>query len=289
MLADCKATYDRIICKYCNSSGVVKFGHYKKVQRYYCKACNRKFKLDDNPFHGKIPAAYIGQAVGELIAGFNLKDILEKLYQEYHYRPSKSLVKRWLIKYTDIAVQNFSRFHPRVGDNWICDEAGLSLSRKIRFRVYNIIDEKTKFVIASRLLSFATTEEAELLMREAQRYTNKSPKKIITSGHRSFKGGIESVFGANTEHVVLKSINTGVVTQIAGLYHSTYKNAIMKTHAIRNTENLVRFNKGWLIYYNYFRPHPDLRGKAPAEAAKIQYDIKNWADLVRSYRDQYTP
>ena len=42
-----------IICKHCDSEGAVKFGTYKGVQRYYCKACKRKFKADDTTFHMK--------------------------------------------------------------------------------------------------------------------------------------------------------------------------------------------------------------------------------------------
>ena len=164
-----------------------------------------------------------------------------------------------------------------------------SLSRKIRLRVYNIIDEKTRFVIASRVVLFATTEEVELLMCEAQRYAQKSPQKIITNGNRSFKRGIESVFGADTEHVISRSINLSAITQVAGIYHNIYKIAIMKTRSIKDTENLIRFNKGWLVYYNFFRPHPDLQGKTPAEEAKIPYKIKNWTDLVRSYEGPDSP
>jgi hypothetical protein len=35
------------------------------------------------------------------------------------------------------------------------------------------------------------------------------------------------------------------------------------------------------VYYNYFRPHESLEGKTPAQAGKIQYDVKDWADLTR--------
>ena len=38
---------NRLVCKYCGSEAVSKFGAYKGVQRYWCKACKRKFKADD--------------------------------------------------------------------------------------------------------------------------------------------------------------------------------------------------------------------------------------------------
>ena len=35
------------------------------------------------------------------------------------------------------------------------------------------------------------------------------------------------------------------------------------------------------MYYNYFRPHESLEGKTLAEAGKLKYDVKNWADLTK--------
>jgi dsDNA-specific endonuclease/ATPase MutS2 len=35
------------------------------------------------------------------------------------------------------------------------------------------------------------------------------------------------------------------------------------------------------VYYNFFRPHESLEGKTPAEAGKIQYDVKDWAGFMR--------
>lgn len=36
---------------------------------------------------------------------------------------------------------------------------------------------------------------------------------------------------------------------------------------------------GYLVYYNYFKPHEALNGKTPAEVAKVDYRIKNWKEL----------
>jgi len=33
--------------------------------------------------------------------------------------------------------------------------------------------------------------------------------------------------------------------------------------------------------YNFLRPHEGLSGKTPAEVAKIDYQVKNWADVSR--------
>ena len=37
-----------VICKYCGEDGVVKYGSYKGVQRYWCKICQRKSTVAAN-------------------------------------------------------------------------------------------------------------------------------------------------------------------------------------------------------------------------------------------------
>jgi hypothetical protein len=51
--------------------------------------------------------------------------------------------------------------------------------------------------------------------------------------------------------------------------------------AFRNVDTLIQFTDGFQAYYNYLKPHYSLLGKTPAEAAKVDYDIKTWTDIVR--------
>jgi hypothetical protein len=52
-----------IVCKYCGSEGVQKYGTYKGVQRYFCKVCKRKFKNDDTTFHMKTDTNLVPSAL----------------------------------------------------------------------------------------------------------------------------------------------------------------------------------------------------------------------------------
>ena len=47
----------------------------------------------------------------------------------------------------------------------------------------------------------------------------------------------------------------------------------------RATARLV--TDGWLVYYNYLRPHGGLKGKRPAEAAGVKVPFRDWTDIVR--------
>lgn len=279
-----QTTTKTITCKYCNSTTVSKYGKYKGVQRYWCKACNRKFKADDTQFHEKKPSQYISSAVNMYYTGMSLNDIRNHLKQEYGYYPSKSVIFKWVNKYTDLARKQFQDCHPQVGDTWIADETMLDIDGEHKVWFYDIIDRDTRFLLASRVALSRTTKAAEMLMRDAEKRAGKKPKAVLSDNNYSYINGIYEAFDGKTEHVLghpFKTKDTGESTSEIERFHGTLKDRTKIFRAFRDVETLIQFADGWLVYYNYFKPHQSLNGKTPAEEAKIDYPIKNWVDLSR--------
>ncbi|MFC1946572.1 integrase core domain-containing protein [Chloroflexota bacterium] len=50
---------------------------------------------------------------------------------------------------------------------------------------------------------------------------------------------------------------------------------------LKNTESANEFIQGFLVHYNYIRPHTSLNDRTPAEVAGINYPYKDWADITR--------
>jgi transposase-like protein len=275
-----------VACKNCGSEAVVKYGTYKGSQRYWCKVCQRMFKGDRAGFHMKVPAEYVSRAVGEYYAGLSINDIRNLLKQDYGYYPSKSVVFDWVSKYTNIASKQFKDYHPKVGDTWLADETMLDVDGQHKVWFYDIIDQKTRYLLASRVALSRTTHDAEMLMKEAlKRAGGAVPKEVITDKNYSYIDGIERVFGGDTEHIQgspFRLKTTGESTAELERFHGTLKDRTKVIRSFRDLETLIQFTDGWLVYYNYFRPHTALDGKTPAEEAGIKYDVKNWADLVRT-------
>jgi len=272
-----------VACKNCNSVNVVKFGKYKGVQRYWCKDCERKFKFDSGAFHGKVSAKYISQALAEFYTGDSVQDISNNLNQQYGYKPSKSVIWKWVVKYTNLAIKQFKDDKPDVGNVWVSDETMVDLDQNRKVWIYNVIDEKTRYLLASRVALSRTTKEAELVMKEAERRAGKSPTKVLTDSNYSYDGGISNAFGGDTEHVKTNPFagkdkdNTERVER----YHGTFKERVKVMRAFRDLETLIQFNDGWVAFYNYFKPHDSLQGKTPADEAGLNYQYRNWADLTK--------
>lgn len=271
-----------VVCKYCSSSAVSKYGKYGDMQLYWCKICERKFKGDDTLFHMKVSPEYISSALALYYTGSSINDICLHFRDAKGYHPSKSVVFQWVDKYTDLAVNHFRQYQPQVGDVWIVDETVLDLDKKHKVWFWDIIDAKTRFLIASRVSDTRTTRDAQELMETAKRVTGKTPKVVISDKLRAYWDGIELTFGANTEHKMSSPFAGGDdSTALIERWHSILKERTKVMKAFRNIDTLIQFTDGFLVYYNFLRPHESLGGKTPAEVAGIDYDVKNWQAVCR--------
>jgi putative transposase len=129
-----------------------------------------------------------------------LDAIQRHLEQQYHHYYTEMGIYNWIIRFAQEAVERTKDFHPMVGDTWIADETVLKVGgRNVWF--FDVIDEKTRYLLASRLTESRATKEAALVMNEAKRRAGKSPKRILTDKMGAYLDGIEMVFGSATKHI----------------------------------------------------------------------------------------
>jgi transposase-like protein len=148
--------------------------------------------------------------------------------------------------------------------------------------LWNVMDRKTRFLLASRLSKFRDVAGADRAFREAMSNAKGSqPERVFTDGLNSYK----TLMGSLPESQRPKHIaNAGV----------------RKTHANNNRiERLngtlrerVKVQRGWKsmktqiaegarIHYNFVKPHQALEGQTPAERAGIGIEAKNkWLNLL---------
>lgn len=278
-------TKDHIVCKYCNSDSVVKFGKLDSVQRYWCKICKRKFIPNDSLFRMKTPANQVSSALSMYYEGMSINAIRRHLLQENQNYPSSKTVFEWIQKYTDEAVRCFKNYHPQVGNVWIADETVLQIDGA-NIWMYDIIDEKTRFLLATRIATARTTKDAQLLMEQAEKRAGIKPKMVITDKQRSYLDGIELAYGSDTEHLQSSPFVPTDDTQRIERFHGTLKQRTKVMRGLKSIESANQFIDGYLAYYNFLRPHESLSGKTPAEVAGINYALKTWVDVTRNTSPQ---
>jgi hypothetical protein len=62
-------------------------------------------------------------------------------------------------------------------------------------------------------------------------------------------------------------------------WHETLKERTKIMKGLKDANSAVRFTDGFLVHYNYFRPHESLNSRTPAQEAEIDYTVNNWKAL----------
>lgn len=265
-------------CKSCGSNRVRKYGKYKGVQRYFCNECGSKFKADDTLFHMKTPANQVSSALNMYYEGMSIKAIRRNLQQEYGNMPSTATIYEWIMKYTQYATDSIKGYQPKkIGDTWVADETVLEVDGQ-NVWLWDIIDDKTRYLLATRLSRSRTIQDAQILVDRAIKTAGKSPKTVITDKLPSY---LDVKYGKDAEHIQSRPFAVEENTQKIERFHETLKQRTKVMRGLKNIETAHDFVDGWLVHYNYLRPHTALDDKTPAEVAGIDFPYRNWADITR--------
>jgi len=262
-------------CKYCQSDHIIKFGQVKGIQRYFCKACNRKFVATDTIPKMQTGTKVIADVLNMYYEGMSENEIRRNLIQQDDNYISTGSVYNWARRFTDLATKEAQNYKPEVGRLWVADETVLDIDGK-NVWFWDIIDTKTRFLIASHMSFTRTTKDAQALMKQAYERTGKLPRVIYTDSLRAYLDGIELTFGADTIHRQGSPFDVEVNTNLIERFHGTIKERTKVMRGFRRVDTARAFMDGWLVHYNFFRPHMSLKGKTPAEVAGINFPFRNW-------------
>lgn len=266
-------------CKYCQSPNVIRYGKYNAVQYYYCKDCKRKFaKLDTIP-KMQYSTSQIADVLSMYYEGMSLKEIRRNFIQQHNDYISDATAYNWVKRFSELAIIQASKCKPDVSGVWVADETMVNIDGK-NIWLWDIIDTRTRFLIASHMSYSRTTKDAEALMRQAYMRTGKTPRVIYTDKLQAYLDGIELTFGADTQHKRGSPFDIEVNTNLIERFHGTIKSRTKVMRGLHTIESARLFLDGWLVHYNFFRPHMSLKDKTPAQVADIQFPLHNWKDVT---------
>lgn len=271
---------ESIKCKWCGSLDIMKYGSRKGVQEYICQNCGRKFIAKDAPYKKQTTTEQIGASLAMFYDGLSFSDIARRLSEDYNNPVVESTVYRWIMSYTEKAINILGKLRPKVSDTWVVDETVVRVGGD-NWWFWDIIDEDTRFLLASHLSLSRTTRDASALMEKAGRRANKAPKVIISDKLYAYLDGIEIVFGADTEHIQSKGMTADINTNLIERFHGTIKDRTKVIRGFKTIPTALIILDGFLIHYDFFRPHMTLNNKTPAEVAGIKLPYKTWTDFVR--------
>ena len=274
------ARYEAIVCKFCGSDNVVKYGVRDGVQNYICRACGRKFTANDAPEGMRTEAEQIGASLGMFYDGLSFADVARNLEQTYHNPVNPSTVYRWVIRFTLKALNLLEPLKPQVSDTWVVDETMVKVAGHGLW-FWDVIDEDTRFLLASHLSQTRGIGDVMTVMHRASKRAGKTPRFILSDSLGVYPDGIERIFGADAKHIQSKGFTEDININLIERFHGTLKERIKVLRGFKTEDTADLILDGFLLNYNFFRPHMTLRNKTPAEVAGIKTPIRRWEDVVR--------
>ncbi len=155
---------------------------------------------------------------------------------------------------------------------------------------WEMIDEDTRFLVASHLSGTRTLEDTIAVLRRALETTKRKPTKLFVAGSHTYDRAFNKVFYQHrklgrAELVKRIGIRSRETNNIVERLHETVKERTRPMRGFKNEDSARIILVGYTVNYNYARPHLGRKGKTPAEQAGIA--IKGWKQLIEgAYQTQ---
>ena len=270
-------------CPDCESEHVVKIGVRNGYQRYLCRDCEKKFRITGEAHHSQFHVEMIGAALDMYFSGMSYKQVAENLEKVYDIpEPSKRTIYDWVHDYAGAAAKRMKSYPAQVGDDWVADEMQLKVGGD-RLWNWNVMDTKTRYILASHLSRNRGIRDAEQVMKKAARATNVKPKTITTDGLSGYTEGIQRVF-PGVKHIVSQGIYEEVNNNLSERLQGSFRQRTKTMRGLETRETGQEYLDGWVVDYNLFKDHEAHKGGTPGEAANVNPPYHEWADVVRQER-----
>jgi len=225
------------------------------------------------------PTSQVSDTINMYYEGMSLIEVRRNQIQQHNAYISDVSTLNWVRRFTELAKKETEKYKPQVGDLWVADESVLDIDGK-NIWFWDIIDSKTRFLIASHMSYTRTTKDAEALMKQAYERTGKIPRVIYTDKLRAYLDGIELTFGSETTHKQGSPFDVETNTNLIERMHGTIKSRTKVMRGLHSVKTAKEYMAGWLIHYNFFRPHMSLKDRTPAQVAGIRLPFRNWKEVV---------
>jgi putative transposase len=282
-LISLKSETQIVRCKRCGSFDIMKYGTRKGVQEYICRTCRRKFTAKDTTYKKKTPANQIGVSLDMYYNGISsLSGIAQYLATTCDNPVSESTVYRWVTDYTLEAINTLDHLKPIVSDTWLVDETRVAMACGNSCWFWDVVDEKTGFLLASHLSMRRTSAEISTALSLAKEIVDYPPSVVVSDGNLFFPKEIDKIFGVHSLiNIQSQGFTDEIKNNIIEPLHSTLEKRNKIIHGSKSLDSAGILLRGYRIHYNFFKPHLTCYGKTAAELAGINTSFKTWTDFAR--------
>jgi len=270
-------------CKYCGSENLVKNGKVQGKQVFKCKACGHRFSGESAFPKMRVESRLISTSIDLYFEGLSVRKIQAQIERIFGVHTSQVTIWKWVMKYSRLVSEFVETLKPQLLGIYHVDETAIKC-KGVQKWFWEIIDEQTRFLVASHLSGDRTTQDVIDLFEKSVKVAKRNPHVIYCDGLPAYPSGFNKVFWTmrkNTRPELVRKIGLRAINSnnLVERLHGTLKDRTRITRGLKEMETVDTLLEGWVVHYNYVRKHQTL-GKTPAQASGIE--IKNdWHVLVK--------
>jgi putative transposase len=273
-------------CKFCYSNNIIRYGHFRGMQRWWCKDCQRKFADNGATPYMKTNTVLVSTALGMYYEGVSLNAICRQLQQRYHNYFSNSTVYEWVRKYTMDAIKNTRDQIPNVSDIWIVAVTPARIARE-DVLIWDVMDSSTRFMLVSRIMMTNQIKgDLKSILQQAVQTAGKQPRTILAYGLSGYYDGKPLSLNAGAKHIEIKAITPVEHDSLIRAFEDPIKRRGRIIRTRKDVDHAELILGGWQVHYNFFRLDESLDEHTPSERAGIDDKLdKNWLMVVKRVRE----
>jgi transposase-like protein len=257
----------------------MKYGSKAGFQYYKCNNCHRKFSgrlaLEGMHFN----AMTVGEAMGLFYDGLSLSDISRHLLVTEGIKANPVTVWRWVIKFSELAQGITNSTKIKTHWRWVIDETMIKVAGG-NVWLWDVIEAKTRFLLATHLTVTRSMRSAIAVLSQARDRVIGSPSYIVSDGLPAYPDAVDQVFGSESKHIRSKGITEEINTNLIERFQGTVKERTKVMRGLKTMKTAETISKGFIVHYNFLRPHMALDNQTPAFAAGLKMPFKTWIELV---------
>ena len=271
-----------IVCPNEDGGRIVKVGKQGGHQRYRCETCRTYFRDPAMQSKGKrYPVNQVGSALGWYYDGLSYREVARNMARTFDIpEPDESTVYRWVQSYGPAAVNAVKDMKADTGDEWVADETMVKVDKQ-RYWIWNVMDADTRYMLAIYLTPDRDLKAAKKVMQMAKDAAKHPPKRVRTDRLPAYKRAIKAVFdGDDVEHIQTDGLAAEVHNNLSERLQGTIKERDKVLRGFKRPGAAQEYLDGWMLDYNYFRPHHAIGKETPAQKAGLKAPFENWQGVA---------
>ena len=165
----------------------------------------------------------VGAAVDMYFDGLSYRRTAENIGEYFDHPTNASTVYRWVKEQTKRAKDVTDNLKVNTGDEWVGDEMQVTVGGE-KYWLFNVMDSKTRFILAAHLSPERTTRAAATAMAMARQRAEHPPKVVKTDGLASYQEGVKRAFMVDdVKHVVSQGIRAEINNNLSERLQGTLR------------------------------------------------------------------